>query len=82
MLSDALDSSGVLLPYPLTSLASPINNILISTLKNIYTYIYLLSACVYGEEYLRYQFFNGKLEIIWPFSRSFVCHRPDITINT
>ena len=34
-----------------------------------------------GEEYLRYQYFNGKLEIIWQFSRSFVRHRPDITIK-
>ena len=41
MWSDTLDSSGVLLSYPLISLASPMTNILISTLKYTHLYAYL-----------------------------------------
>jgi hypothetical protein len=44
MWSAALDSSGVLLSYHVLLLASPITNILISTLKHEHTYLLTLTT--------------------------------------
>ena len=48
--SGALDRSGALLSYPLMSLASPVANILTSSLKHTYLHLYRTASAVASSE--------------------------------